>query len=242
MMRSMVAIVVGCAVMAAPALGFADSGAEAKADAVLEALELPEVAQQLRDAGVEEGELGEALGVLRQQEEADDESEVSSVRNAARVLRAEAKQAEEHGPIDNFGEFVQEQIDDGVQGRDLAESIRAERQRRGGPPAEDAQDDRPSDPPGLRDRDRRRGDGSDRPRERRRERQHAPDRPDRPEGVDRPSRRQGDSSDRPRRRGSERGADRPQREDEARDRPRRRRGADRDSDDDGDSQRPGDLN
>jgi hypothetical protein len=42
------------------------------------------------------------------------------------LFETENKAIREHGPVDNFGAFVQRRLDEGLRGRDLADAIRAE--------------------------------------------------------------------------------------------------------------------
>ena len=106
---------------------------ERSASSLLEALELPERAHQLREAGVDNDQVVEALDALRQLStsaaEAGQKEEGRAAR-AARILEAEAETAREHGPMDNFGEFVRREIKAGKQGPELAESIRGQRETR----------------------------------------------------------------------------------------------------------------
>jgi hypothetical protein len=51
--------------------------------------------------------------------------------DAKDVLDEERGDVREHGPIDNFGAFVQSKLDAGLRGRDLAAAIRAEHEARG---------------------------------------------------------------------------------------------------------------
>lgn len=125
-------------IVCAPALVTAEEseGATDRAAAVLEALDLPVATQELRAAGVTEANISEALTALRQakgeeaSEGAQDEPEGRAASRASRVLRAEAETAREHGPMDNFGSFVREEVEKEVRGQELAESIRARREGR----------------------------------------------------------------------------------------------------------------
>ncbi len=129
-------------IVCAPALAVAEESEEAtdRATAVLEALDLPLATQELRAAGVTEANISEALTALRPakdegageeaSEEARDEPEGRAASRASRVLRAEAETAREHGPMDNFGSFVREEVEKEVRGQELAESIRARREGR----------------------------------------------------------------------------------------------------------------
>lgn len=115
-------------------------------DRVLAAAQLPVAADEARKEGVSELSLREYLDrVLRNRVPADD---------AYRILDEEVRVIRDGGPKENFGAFVQTQLDAGLRGRALAEAIHEEHRRRGmGRP-----DDRRGDD---RDADRRRDD--DRP-------------------------------------------------------------------------------
>jgi hypothetical protein len=86
-----------------PAPGAAQDAA-AQASDILHSILLPRTSQILRESGVPD-------------------EEVQSVIEAASVR--------EHGPVDNFGAFVQDQLAAGLRGRDLAAAIHAEHARRG---------------------------------------------------------------------------------------------------------------
>jgi hypothetical protein len=90
---------------------------------VLTAALLPVSAAEARDAGVPDAQVRDILGVLRRTKlPADD---------ARRVLDEEVRVVREGGPKDNFGAFVQTQLDAGLRGRELADAIREEHRRRG---------------------------------------------------------------------------------------------------------------
>lgn len=105
---------------AAPA---ADAPKEVDAKALLGALELPKAADRAREAGIPVDDVAEALGVSRDQG--------ARAEETAAVLEEAGAAAEEHGPTDNFGAFVQAQLDEGKRGQDLAAAIRAEHQANG---------------------------------------------------------------------------------------------------------------
>jgi hypothetical protein len=84
---------------------------------------LPVSAAQARDAGVPDAQVRDILGTLRRNRlPADD---------AWHVLDEEVRVVREGGPKDNFGAFVQTQLDAGLRGRELAEAIREEHRRQG---------------------------------------------------------------------------------------------------------------
>lgn len=90
---------------------------------MLEAIQLPAMAQTLRGEGIPAVEVRAAVVGARNSGVAAGEIAV--------IFRATAATVNEHGPIDNFGAFVQQQLRAGLRGRDLADAIRAEHARRG---------------------------------------------------------------------------------------------------------------
>ncbi|MFU8806083.1 MAG: hypothetical protein ACNA8W_19885, partial [Bradymonadaceae bacterium] len=122
-------ILVGLMGVVAPALADGEPPVPGeKAAAMLEAMELPRAAHELREAGVARAEVVEALVSLRADKKDDDEDRPA--QRSARVLRAEAETAREHGPTENFGAFVREQVKDGVRGQELTQMIRERREGR----------------------------------------------------------------------------------------------------------------
>ena len=85
---------------------------------MLRALLLPRTTHEARQAGIAEEELRKVLRAGRDRRIPPDEMEL--------VLREEVRAMEDHGPIDNFGAFVQQRLDQGLRGRELAAAIRAE--------------------------------------------------------------------------------------------------------------------
>ncbi len=100
-------------------------GAAAHADdaAIVRALDLPASAGKLRNAGVPEADVRGSLGAMR-------EAGVSA-GDATEVTEATVTDVAAHGPVDNFGAFVQERLASGLRGRELAAAIAAEHQARG---------------------------------------------------------------------------------------------------------------
>lgn len=92
-------------------------------DPVLEALRLPALATEARRAGVSEAAVRDVLDGLRRHGLPADE--------AAVVVREEVNAVNAGAPMDNFGEFVQRQLEAGLRGRELADAIRAEHAARG---------------------------------------------------------------------------------------------------------------
>src|SRR5688572_21405597 len=108
-------LVLATALTAAPAAAQESSGALAS---VLQALLLPRTIQESRTLGVPDSDIRAILDRARERRvRAADVNELFEHEN--RAIR-------EHGPVDNFGAFVQRRLDEGLRGRDLAEAIRAE--------------------------------------------------------------------------------------------------------------------
>ncbi|HET9252099.1 MAG TPA: hypothetical protein VFP58_08290 [Candidatus Eisenbacteria bacterium] len=108
------------ALAAAPGAAQESSG---MISSVLQALRLPRTTQEARTLGVPESDIRAILDKAREKRvRAADVNELFEHEN--RAIR-------EHGPVDNFGAFVQRRLDEGLRGRDLAEAIRAEHAARG---------------------------------------------------------------------------------------------------------------
>ncbi|HSJ62519.1 MAG TPA: hypothetical protein VK922_01315 [Gemmatimonadaceae bacterium] len=120
---------------------------------VLAAAELPVSADEARREGAPDSVIQRVLAAMQ--------SANVPAHEAREVLDEERAAMREHGPVDNFGAFVQAKLDAGLRGRDLAAAIRAEHQLRGkGPPVRGAQ-------PGDRGGDRgRSGEARDTARDR----------------------------------------------------------------------------
>jgi hypothetical protein len=72
---------------------------------------------------VPDADMKEALKAAKRKGlRADEMSDVTDEQNRA---------MDEHGPVDNFGAFVQSKLDEGLRGRDLAAAIRAEHVKHG---------------------------------------------------------------------------------------------------------------
>jgi hypothetical protein len=91
--------------------------------AILRALQLPALVTEARRAGVTDALVRGVLDGLRRRGLPADE--------AALVVREEVDAVNAGAPKDNFGGFVQRQLDAGLRGRALAEAIRAEHRARG---------------------------------------------------------------------------------------------------------------
>jgi hypothetical protein len=90
---------------------------------LLLALRLPAFVTEARQAGVTEAAVQELLNVFR--------GRGLPAAEAAVVIREEVDAVKAGGSRDNFGQFVQRQLDAGLRGRALAEAIRAEHRARG---------------------------------------------------------------------------------------------------------------
>lgn len=118
----------------------------AESPSILTTILLPTVAEILRDRGIPPEDVEAAVIGARERG--------MPPSGTYEVLRETARMVDQHGPIENFGAFVQAQLDAGLRGRDLAAAIRAEHARRGigkgrrltprgGPPVTPASPDRP---------------------------------------------------------------------------------------------------
>jgi hypothetical protein len=89
---------------------------------ILEALRLPTLATEARNAGVAEAGVRELLYLLRPRLRADE---------AALIVRAEVEAVQAGAPKGHFGEFVQQQLETRLRGRELEQALRAEHRARG---------------------------------------------------------------------------------------------------------------
>lgn len=90
---------------------------------ILTAAQLPMVATEARQEGVASDQIRAALEAMRAAGVSP--SEATLLMDSARAARRE------HGPVDNFGAFVQSQLAAGKRGQELAAAIRAEHARQG---------------------------------------------------------------------------------------------------------------
>lgn len=90
---------------------------------ILTAAQLPVVTAEARREGVENSEIRDVLDAMAKARVP--AHEATAVIDTARALR------KQHGPVDNFGAFVQSQLASGKRGRDLSAAIRAEHAKRG---------------------------------------------------------------------------------------------------------------
>lgn len=99
---------------------------------IIASLELPHAANEARRAGVGDDQIGIVLGMGKEKK--------AEAGDVAGALRAGAEGVKDNGPIDNFGAFVQAQLDAGLRGQELAAAIKAEHaahgkgKGQGGPP------------------------------------------------------------------------------------------------------------
>jgi hypothetical protein len=91
---------------------------EKKKDPILEAIELPIVAQKLREGGAETKDVAKVLIAER--------SAGLSAAEASHSLKAMLRASKEHGQLASVGDFVKAQIADGKRGKDLATAITEE--------------------------------------------------------------------------------------------------------------------
>jgi hypothetical protein len=92
-------------------------------DRVLAAAQLPVAAAEAREEGVPNITLGNILDIIRRRG--------LPAEDARYVLEEEVRAVREGGPKENFGAFVQTQLDAGLRGRALADAIHEEHRRRG---------------------------------------------------------------------------------------------------------------
>ena len=99
------------------------SAMEQLKDRIRKAAHLPEAAQEAREAGIPEGEVAKVIDEARRRKMPVDEVDT--------VLAESAASARKNGPVDNYGAFVQSQLDKGLRGRELRDAIHAEHAARG---------------------------------------------------------------------------------------------------------------
>ena len=110
---------------ASPALA-EDPVVEATVDAqasILLSLDLPTQAHALRLHGVPDVEVKAVVTSART-------SHVPAAE-VTEVFRQTDRAVRDHGPVDNFGAFVQARLDEGLRGKDLAAAIRTEHEAHG---------------------------------------------------------------------------------------------------------------
>ncbi len=133
-----------------------DDDAQARRERILKSVRLPRKADDVRAAGVPASDMREALKAAK----------AKGVRagDMSDIADEQKKAIDEHGPIDNFGAFVQSKLDEGLRGRELAAAIRAEHAKRGkGKGAGKKAGPGPSDR--AKGKDREPGDTGDKPKD-----------------------------------------------------------------------------
>lgn len=90
---------------------------------IIGAANLPVSADSARREGISDNDVRAAIEAMRTARLPADE--------AKRVLDDSRAAHREHGPVDNFGAFVQSKLAAGLRGRELAAAIRAEHRARG---------------------------------------------------------------------------------------------------------------
>jgi len=90
---------------------------------ILQAARLPTVAQEARGLGVPDGDLQTIFATARGLR--------IPTGSLVDLINEENQAIREHGRIDNFGSFVQQKLNEGLRGRDLAAAIHAEHAARG---------------------------------------------------------------------------------------------------------------
>jgi hypothetical protein len=90
---------------------------------LVKATQLPVKAAELRGAGVPDAEVVEAVRAARDHGLKPDEAE--------EVLEAAEEGTRSNGKVDNLGSFVNQKLDEGLRGKELAAAIHAEHEARG---------------------------------------------------------------------------------------------------------------
>lgn len=103
--------------------------------AVMRALDLPQIFQRARNAGIPDSSLRGMIDAMRRRGIPTEE--------ALPAVEMEVEAVEAGGTKDNFGSFVRAQVESGLRGQELAAAIRAERQARGMGPGRGERGGRP---------------------------------------------------------------------------------------------------
>ncbi len=90
---------------------------------LLQILQLPRVTQDARQLGVADRDIRDMFDMAR--------TNRLSTGDLTRLFEVENESIRQHGPVDNFGAFVQARLSQGLRGNDLAAAIRAEHAARG---------------------------------------------------------------------------------------------------------------
>jgi hypothetical protein len=120
-MKTRILILAAAALAAAPAA--AQESSTPIRDALLAAIRLPEATREARELGVPERDIRTMLTTARERR--------LPVGVMTEVIVTQNTAVREHGPVENFGAFVQSKLDQGLRGRELAAAIRAEHAARG---------------------------------------------------------------------------------------------------------------
>jgi hypothetical protein len=124
MPRITIVVSIAICILAPSAFGQAPApDARERQQRLLKATRLPDRVQAVREKGVPDAEVRDALRAARSKRvHAGDMSDIAD---------EQGKAIDQHGPIENFGAFVQSKLDEGLRGRELAAAIREEHARRG---------------------------------------------------------------------------------------------------------------
>jgi hypothetical protein len=118
----------------------AQESGDSVVQAILQAARLPTVTREARSLGVPEKDLQAIFATSRQHR--------VPAGDLAGLLAVENDAVRQHGPIDNFGAFVQEKLDAGLRGQELAAAIRSEHAARGIGKGRPASAGKPGEHPG----------------------------------------------------------------------------------------------
>lgn len=102
---------------------FAQESGDMSVAQLIQAFRLPAATREARQLGVPERDLIDIFRTARERQ--------VSAGSLADLLFEENDAVRKHGPIDNFGAFVQDKLHQGLRGRELAAAIHAEHARRG---------------------------------------------------------------------------------------------------------------
>jgi len=114
-MSSRIAVLVLATALAAVPVAAQDSPSILS---LMQSLKMPRAAQEARVLGVPERDIRGMFDLARDRR--------LSTGDLVGVFEAQNASIREHGPVDNFGAFVQARLGEGLRGRELAAAIRAE--------------------------------------------------------------------------------------------------------------------
>lgn len=92
-------------------------------ESLLQSLQLPRVTQEARLLGVGDRDIRDMFVMARDNR--------LTTGDLTRLFEVENEAIREHGPVDNFGAFVQARLNQGLRGKELAAAIHAEHAARG---------------------------------------------------------------------------------------------------------------